>query len=77
MMSARSPRAIRDELGPVMLVGHPPHLSRLANLLLTGDPEGGILHFRMAGVVCLSNQPGKWAVNWLVPPDLLSPSVAG
>jgi phosphohistidine phosphatase len=68
--------AIPAEQGAVMLVGHLPHLSRLANLLLTGDPEGGVLRFRMAGIVCLSNQEGKWAVNWLMPPDLLSSSRA-
>ena len=69
--------AILAEQGAVMLVGHLPHLSRLANLLLTGDPEGGVLRFRMAGIVCLSNQEGKWTVNWLMPPDLYSSSSAG
>ncbi len=60
-----------------MLVGHLPHPSRLADLLLTGAPEGSILRFRMAGILCLSNQEGKWAVNyWLMPPDLLSSSRA-
>jgi phosphohistidine phosphatase len=67
-------KAIRAEQGAVMLVGHLPHLSRLANLLLTGDPEGGVLRFQMAGIVCLSNQAGQWAVHWLMPPDLLSSS---
>jgi phosphohistidine phosphatase len=66
--------AIPAEQAAVMLVGHLPHLSRLANLLLTGDPEGGVLCFQMAGIVCLSNQAGKWAVQWLMPPDLLSSS---
>jgi phosphohistidine phosphatase len=66
--------AIQVERGALMLVGHLPHLSRLANILLTGDTEGDILRFQMAGIVCLSNREGKWAVNWLVPPDLLSSS---
>jgi phosphohistidine phosphatase len=68
--------AVLAERGAVMLVGHLPHLSRLTNLLLTGDPEGGVLRFRMAGIVSLSNLDGKWAVNWLMPPDLLSSSTA-
>ena len=66
--------ALHAEQEPVMLVGHLPHLSLLANLLLSGDPEGGVLRFQMAGVVCLSNPDGKWTVNWLMLPDLLSSS---
>jgi phosphohistidine phosphatase len=66
--------AILAEQGAVMLVGHLPHLSRLANLLLTGDPESSVLRFQMAGIVCMSNQEGKWAVNWLMPPDPTSSS---
>lgn len=66
--------AIPAEQGPVMLVGHLPHLSRLANLLLTGDAESSVLRFQMAGIVCLSNREGKWAVHWVMPPDLLSSS---
>jgi phosphohistidine phosphatase len=64
-------KVIPAEQGAVMLVGHLPHLSRLANLLLTGDPESSVLRFQLAGIVCLSNQEGQWTVNWLMPPDLL------
>jgi phosphohistidine phosphatase len=66
--------AIPADPAAVMLVGHLPHLSLLANLLLTGNPEGGVLRFRMAGIACLSNREGKWAVHWLMPPDLLASS---
>ena len=59
------------ELGAVMLVGHLPFLSRLAGFLLTGDPEAGVIRFRMAGIICLSNQEGTWAVDWVVPPALV------
>jgi phosphohistidine phosphatase len=59
--------AILAGQGTVMLVGHLPHLSRLANLLLTGDPETSVLRFQMAGIVCVSNYEAKWAVNWLMP----------
>ena len=68
--------AIQAEKAAVMLVGHLPHLSRLASLLLTGDPDSGVLRFQMAGIVCLSNQAGKWTVHWLMPPELLSSSSA-
>ena len=57
--------------GEVMLVGHLPHLSRLANLLLIGDPEGSIVRFRNAGIVGLSSQEGKWGLDWAITPDLL------
>jgi phosphohistidine phosphatase SixA len=41
----------------------------------TEDPErpltSGIIHFQMAGIVCLSRQNGNWAVHWVMPPELL------
>ena len=44
----------------VMLVGHLPHLSRLASLLLTGRTDLEPIKFRMAGVVCLErDESGK------------------
>ena len=67
-------KELEGEQGSVMLVGHLPHLSRLAGLLLTGDPDGTVIRFEMAGIVCLSNRGGRWTVNWLMPPDLLSSS---
>lgn len=56
---------------PVMLVGHLPFLSRLASLLVSGNPESGVIRFQQGGIVCLSQQDGKWAVNWVMPPELL------
>ena len=63
--------AIPAEQRAVMLVGHLPHVSRLANLLLTGDPERGLLRFQMAGIVCLSQEEGEWTINWVMPPELI------
>jgi phosphohistidine phosphatase len=63
--------ALRAEHGPIMLVGHLPFLSRLASLLVTGNPEGVIVRFRQAGIVCLSQEEGEWAVNRVMPPELL------
>jgi phosphohistidine phosphatase len=60
---------------PVLLVGHLPHLSRLASLLLVGDSGRGIIQFRNAGVVCLARGEGGWRLDWALPPDLL-PGVA-
>ena len=62
---------------PVMLVGHLPFLSRLASLLLVGDPQRALVRFRMAGIVCLTREPaesggtaGGWMVAWALPPEL-------
>ncbi|MBM4136747.1 MAG: phosphohistidine phosphatase SixA [Nitrospira sp.] len=52
-----------------MLVGHLPHLARLASLLLCGDKNKGIVNFKMGGIVCLSrNEDGKWSVEWMIIP---------
>ena len=63
--------SLRGEQGSLMLVGHLPHLSRLVSLLLTGNPDIDIVRFRNAGIVCLTQQEGKWAVDWVMQPDLL------
>lgn len=63
--------ALQNETQAVMLVGHLPFLSRLAGYLLTGDPEQMPVQFQMGGVVCLEHQEGKWAVAWMVVPELL------
>jgi phosphohistidine phosphatase len=63
--------AIQVEHEALMLVGHLPFLSRLASLLVAGNPEGGVIHFRQAGIVCLSQEEGKWTINWVMPPELL------
>jgi phosphohistidine phosphatase len=55
-----------------MLVGHLPHLSRLAGLLVCGDKEKKVVNFQNGGIVALfRDQDRKWAVQWVVIPDLL------
>ncbi len=63
--------ALQTEHEPLMLVGHLPFLSRLTGILVAGDPEGGVVRFQQAGIVCLQREEGKWSVRWLVPPELL------
>jgi len=56
-----------------MLVGHLPHLGRLASLLLTGDASRTTVSFRNAGVVALVRDTGgAWTVSWVVTPQILS-----
>ncbi len=53
-----------------MLVGHLPHLHRLASLLLCGDERAEIIRFRYAAVVCLEREGTRWAVQWILTPDM-------
>jgi len=56
----------------VALVGHLPHLSRLASLLVTGEPEPPVVTFSNGGMVCLERSgAGEWSVRWCVVPGLL------
>lgn len=64
-----------ERLGPIsediMLVGHMPHLEKLASLLLCGDRDRNIVNFRMAGMVCLKRfDDGHWAVEWMAGPEM-------
>lgn len=52
----------------IMLVGHLPHLSKLASLLLTGKEEP-VISFRMGAAVCLAKED-RWQVKWILPPEL-------
>lgn len=62
------------------LVGHLPHLSKLASLLLSGEPARDIVSFRMAGILCIErhdDEPmeepqgyGRWTVRWMLVPEV-------
>ena len=56
-----------------MLVGHLPHLDRLASLLIAGHAEGGVVGFRNAGAVALTESDGHWTVAWIVTPEVAGP----
>ena len=53
-----------------MLVGHLPHLPRLASLLLLHDGDRDILDFTPGTVVCLE-KTGRWSVKWMISPQIL------
>lgn len=67
------PLVARAELeaaeAPLMLVGHLPHLGRLASLLVTGDAEKDIVDFPPAAIVCLSHAQGEWQLRWTLTPE--------
>ncbi len=56
----------------LMLVGHLPHMARLAGLLLCGDKEKTPVDFKMGGIVCLKrSDDGRWALEWMLVPDMV------
>ncbi|MBI4467435.1 MAG: phosphohistidine phosphatase SixA [Acidobacteria bacterium] len=57
----------------LMLVGHLPHLSRLASRLLGHEAGRAVVQFQMGGVVRLDqDEAGRWVLCWALVPELLS-----
>jgi phosphohistidine phosphatase len=56
----------------ILLVGHLPHLGRLAALLMTGDKERRVVNFQLGGVIRLKRMAAdQWAVDWMIPPEII------
>jgi phosphohistidine phosphatase len=54
----------------ILLVGHLPHLGRLAALLMTGDKEKNVINFQMGSAVRLRRMAAaQWAVDWMIVPE--------
>ncbi|VUT25428.1 MAG: phosphohistidine phosphatase [Candidatus Methanolliviera sp. GoM_asphalt] len=65
-------KRLREESEDTMIVGHLPHLSILAGLLLANDPNRRVIDFKRGGVVCLErNEEGNWSLQWMVTPEIL------
>ncbi|MFZ5906313.1 MAG: phosphohistidine phosphatase SixA [Nitrospirota bacterium] len=61
----------------LFLIGHLPHLARLASLLLCGHDGKHIVRFQMAGVVCLErNESGIWSLQWMITPRIIAGETA-
>jgi phosphohistidine phosphatase len=69
------PALIAKRLGasrrPVAVVGHEPHLSALASLLVAGQARPSRFVLRKCAVVCLERAGRRWVVCWQVEPELL------
>jgi phosphohistidine phosphatase len=64
---------LKDLTHDTMLVGHLPHLAKLASLLLCGDMSKGIVSFRMGGVACLRrDDSGSWSLQWMLVPEVVA-----
>ena len=70
---AAARQVLEEAHDPLLLVGHLPHLSRLASALLVGDAGKEILRFGNASLVCLGRTDGGWRVDWLLTPSLAAP----
>jgi phosphohistidine phosphatase len=56
----------------LMLVGHLPHLKRLASLLLCQDESKQFLEFQQGGIISFSrNESGIWVLRWMIIPEIL------
>jgi phosphohistidine phosphatase len=64
--------SLHSEQEPILIVGHLPHLSRLAGMLVTGNPDNMVVRFRDVGIVCLCRHEESWAIDWVMQPDLLA-----
>ena len=67
----RARAAIEAAREPVMLVGHLPHLSRLASVLILGDSDQEILQFKAGAIACLDRVEGRFQLQWLLTPSLV------
>ncbi|MBI3399007.1 MAG: phosphohistidine phosphatase SixA [Deltaproteobacteria bacterium] len=55
-----------------IIVGHLPHLGRLASLILCNDQEKNIISFKMSGIVCLKKfGDSGWSVEWMITSELI------
>jgi phosphohistidine phosphatase len=55
-----------------ILVGHLPHLGKLASLLLCENADKNIVSFKMAGIVCLKRgDDGLFSLQWMLTPEIV------
>ena len=62
-------RRLAEQTDDVMVVGHLPHLAKLASLLLAGDPERQLIGFQQGGLVALEHTEIGWVLALLLPPS--------
>jgi phosphohistidine phosphatase len=65
---------MEKETKSVMLVGHLPHLARLASRLLGLPEDRPVVRFETGGVVRLErDEADRWLLRWVLVPELLPP----
>jgi phosphohistidine phosphatase len=62
---------LKDIPDDVILVGHLPHLAKLASLLICGNADKNVVGFKMGRIVCLKrDDAGVWSFEWMLTPDI-------
>lgn len=56
---------------PVAVVGHEPHLSALASLMVAGKAQPPCFTLDKCAVVCLEQTNHRWSVRWQISPELV------
>ncbi|MDB6167694.1 MAG: sixA [Verrucomicrobia bacterium] len=56
---------------PVAVVGHEPHLTALASLMVSGKPKPPLFELKKCGVMALARTEGRWVLRWQVSPEVL------
>lgn len=62
---------LNKKTDPIMLVGHLPHLGKLASLLICGDKEKNPVAFKMGGIVCFKRDDKVWSLQWMITPEIV------
>ena len=63
---------LKSTTNDTILVGHLPHLGKLASLLLCRDSDRNFLAFKSAGMVCLKREDnGMWFLQWMLTPGIV------
>ena len=62
-------RRLAEETADVMVVGHMPHLGKLASLLLTSHADRQLIGFQQGGLVAVEHTDTGWVVALLLPPS--------
>ncbi len=65
-------RRIKASAHPLAIVGHEPHLSALASLLVTGRAEAPVFLMKKCAVLALDGAGAHWMVRWHISPDLIA-----
>lgn len=63
-------RRLKQAEVPVAIVGHDPHLSALASLLITGSAEPAKFWLKKCAVIRLDHSGAGWCVRWMISPEL-------
>ncbi len=67
-------KRLRKRRRPLAVIGHEPHLSALASLLIAGAAEPPLFVLKKCAIVALERTGTRWAVRWHISSELLEHS---